>query len=170
MVKFHIQKEPLQPQFLGLNIGTTGQAAGKLKLCGLKLYLYLMGNADGFTWTMNPAAYANWLGIEDYAKSGRSVRKAIDDGIKDLVENGYIQKVGDSYQISETACFMVEEKEQIVPKNQSSKSGTNCSSVVEAKELKVPNSEQTVPLRSAKGTKSTDSGTNCSDLLKAFGL
>ena len=162
MVKFHIQKEPLQPQFLGLNIGTTGQAAGKLKLCGLKLYLYLMGNADGFTWTMNPAAYANWLGIEDYAKSGRSVRKAIDDGIKDLVENGYIQKVGDSYQISETACFMVEEKEQ----NQSSKSGTNCSSVVEAKELKVPNSEQIVPLRSAKGTKSTD----CSDLLKAFGL
>ena len=170
MIKFHIQKEPLQPQFLGLNIVTTGQAAGKLKLCGLKLYLYLMSNADGFTWTMNPAAYANWLGIEDYAKSGRSVRKAIDDGIKDLVENGYIQKVGDSYQISETACFVVEEKEQIVPKNQSSKSGTNCSSVEAEKELKVPNSEQTVPLRSAKGTKSTESGTNCSDLLKALGL
>lgn len=69
-------------------------AAGELKNCGLKLYLYLAGNKDGFEWTMNPQAYANWLGL-DYGKSGRAVRKAITDGIADLVDNGYLRALGD---------------------------------------------------------------------------
>lgn len=165
MAKFHICKEPLQPQFLGLNIQTAGQAAGKLKLCGLKLYLYLMSNADGFTWTMNPQAYANWLGIEDYSKSGRTVRKAIEDGITDLRANGFIEVNADgSYNILE----------QFVPvkmtESESNKSGTICSSVESRKEQKVPNQEQTVPLKSMKGTESTRSGTNSSPSRELFGF
>lgn len=105
MAKFMIKKEPLQPHFLGLNVDSVGSAAGKLKFCGLKLYLYLMSNSDGYTWTMNPSAYAKWLGI-DYKVSGRSVRKAIDDGVKDLIENGFIREENGTLVISE----------QIVPK------------------------------------------------------
>ena len=131
-----------------MNIASAGQAAGSLKLCGLKLYLYLMANADGFCWTLNPQAYANWLGIEDYGKSGRSVRKAIDDGFADLRAQGFVEMSPDgSYIISETPCFKVEEKEQ-----------------------KVPKTEQIVPLRSVKGTESSEIGTNSSVLLKTIGF
>jgi hypothetical protein len=50
---------------------------------------------------LNPAAYANWLNI-DYSSKGRSVRKAIDDGVADLVANGFLRQVGDSqYEFSE---------------------------------------------------------------------
>ena len=54
------------------------------------MYLYLSGNRDGFSWTLNPSAYADWLGI-DYVAKGRTVRKAIDEGIADLIENGYLE-------------------------------------------------------------------------------
>ena len=40
MAKFKIEKEPLQPHFLGLNIDNIGNASGCLKHCGLKLYLF----------------------------------------------------------------------------------------------------------------------------------
>ena len=125
MAKFRIQKEPLQPHFLGVNVDSMGNAAGSLKLCGLKLYLYLMSNSDGFEWNMNPSAYAKWLGI-DYEKSGRSVRKAIDDGVKDLIDNGFLKEEKGNYIISE----------QIVPEW---KIGTNCSSQDAKKEQTVPN-------------------------------
>lgn len=125
MAKFRIQKEPLQPHFLSVNVDCVGSAAGKLKLCGLKLYLYLMSNSDGFEWNMNPSAYAKWLGV-DYEKSGRTVRKAIDDGVKDLIDNGYLKEDKGNYIISE----------QIVPEW---KLGTNCSSKASSKEQIVPN-------------------------------
>ena len=86
---------------------------------------YLMSNSDGFEWNMNPSAYAKWLGV-DYEKSGRSVRKAIDDGIKDLKDNGYLKEEKGNYIISE----------QIVPEW---KLGTNCSSKASSKEQIVPN-------------------------------
>ena len=102
MPKFKISKEPLQPHFLGLNIDSVGVAAGKLKLCSLKLYLYLMSNSDGFTWNLNPVAYANWLGV-DYsnASEARKVRKSINDGIADLKECGFLVGNEDSYTLSE---------------------------------------------------------------------
>ena len=124
MAKFRIQKEPLQPHFLGVNVDSMGNAAGSLKFCGLKLYLYLMSNSDGFEWNMNPSAYAKWLGV-DYEKSGRSVRKAIDDGIKDLKDNGFLKEEKGNYIISE----------QIVPEW---KVGTICSSQDAKKEQIVP--------------------------------
>lgn len=159
MAKFKVQKEPLQPHFLGVNIDAVGQASGCLKLCGLKLYLYLMSNSDGFTWTMNPVAFANWLGA-DYsnASEARKVRKAISDGIADLKEHGFLKSSGiDSYIISE----------QIVPEWLSSGLGTNCSAQESLKEQIVPKvleekniiSEQFVP--DEQGSKF---GTNCSEV------
>lgn len=133
-----------------------GVAAGALKLCGIKLYLYLASNKDGKIWNLNPVAYANWLGL-DYAKSGRAVRKAIEDGIADLKTNGYLLKVAEEqYDFSEqfvpswklqsevstlgTNCSsLASSKEQIVPKELSSSLGTNGSSLESRKEQIVPN-------------------------------
>ena len=109
MTRVVINKEELLPQFVSGNITSFGQAAGCLKLCGLKLYIYLMCNADGFDWRLNPAAYANWLGVEN----SRGVRKAIDDGLKDLVNNGFAKLEGiDEYEFFEKRIKV----EQTVPK------------------------------------------------------
>ena len=89
MTTFMTHKAKLNNNFTALNSEILGQAAGELKLCGLKLYLYLAGNKDGFKWTLNPVAYANWLGL-DYTQNGRAVRKAITDGITDLITHGYL--------------------------------------------------------------------------------
>ena len=158
MAKFKIEKEPLQPHFLGLNIDNIGSASGCLKHCGLKLYLYLMSNSDGFTWNMNPSAFANWLGM-DYsnASEARKVRKVISDGIVDLKENGFLKEDGlDSYVISE----------QIVPEWLSSTLGTNCSTQEASKEQIVPKMvepknitlEQIIPEKHGNSL-----GTNCSE-------
>ncbi len=101
MISVAITKSKLNNNFTGVNTIVLGQAAGELKLCGLKLYLYLAGNKDGYRWTINPVAYANWLGV-DYSTSGRSVRKAINDGVADLIEHGYLRKLGeDSFEFLE---------------------------------------------------------------------
>ena len=157
MAKFKIEKEPLQPHFLGLNIDNIGNASGCLKHCGLKLYLYLMSNSDGFTWNMNPVAFANWLGA-DYsnASEARKVRKTISDGILDLRENGFLKEDGlDSYVISE----------QIVPEWLGSNLGTKSSTQESSKEQIVPKvlkekvdvQEQIVP-----EVLGSSLGTNCS--------
>lgn len=92
MSLFKIHKEVLQSgNFTSINTPTLGQATGSLTLNGLRLYLYLAGNTNNFVWTMNPTAYANWLG-KDYSKASeaRAVRKAIDAGINDLKNNNYL--------------------------------------------------------------------------------
>lgn len=144
MAKFKIQKEPLQPHFLGVNISAIGEATGRLKFCGLKLYLYLMGNSDGFTWNMNPVAFANWLKIDyNNASEARKVRKIISDGIVDLKENGLLKEEGiDSYVISEQIVpeWLDSDKgsvEQIVPKNMGSSLGTKSSTDMEQNVLKL---------------------------------
>ena len=159
MAKFKIQKEPLQPHFLGVNIDAIGRATGCLKHCGLKLYLYLMSNSDGFTWNMNPAAFANWLEL-DYsnASDARKVRKTISDGIVDLKQNGFLREDKMDYYII---------SEQIVPEWLSSGLGTNCSTQVSSKEQIVPKvleekdttSEQIVP-----DEQGSSLGTNCSEV------
>ena len=155
--KFQIQKEVLQPHFLSLNIDAVGRAVERLKPCGLKLYLYLMSNSDGFTWNMNPVAFANWMGVDSSnASQARRVRKMISEGIIDLQEKGFLKDNGmDSYIISE----------QFVPEWLSSQGGTNCSSQVALKEQIVPKvllekstaAEQFVP-----ENKGSMLGTNCS--------
>lgn len=121
MKQFEIHKVKLDKSFTGINTESLGQASGELKHCGLKLYLYLSGNRDGFTWTLNPSAYASWLGM-DYSSKGRTVRKAIDDGIADLIENGYLEVISEDdeiYKFLEQKVPKIEEQpkmEQIVPK------------------------------------------------------
>lgn len=101
MVSVIVNKSALNNSFTGINTRVLGYAAGDLKFCGLKLYLYLAGNKNGFKWVLNPSAYANWLGI-DYAANGRSVRKSLNDGIADLLEHGYLKQRGaDEYEFVE---------------------------------------------------------------------
>lgn len=158
MAKFTIQKELLQPHFLGLNIDSVGIAVGKLKYCSMKLYLYLMCNSDGFTWNMNPAAFASWMGV-DYsnASEARKVRRIIADGVEDLKECGFLIEVENGkYVISE----------QIVPKELSSNLGTNCSTLESSKEKIVPKLlEEKVDVQDEIVPKIQGSslGTNCSD-------
>ena len=115
MDSFTTHKSNLKNNFTGINTVILGQACGELKLCGLKLYLYLASNKDNFKWNMNPVAQANWLGV-DYEKSGRTVRKAINDGISDLIENKYLVQEGKNhYEFYEGGT--AEKKEQKVPKN-----------------------------------------------------
>lgn len=85
--KFVIHKEKAVSPFLSANIKNVGEAAGILTNAGFRLYIYLCGNADGFVWTLNTTAYKKWLnnGMED-----NSVRKAIKDGLANLIENGYV--------------------------------------------------------------------------------
>lgn len=125
MKSFEIKKSSLDKNFTGINTAVLGQAVGELKHCGIKMYLYLAGNKNGFSWTLNPVAYASWLGI-DYASKGRTVRKAIDDGIADLIENGYVIVVDEAeekYIFSEQKVPKIEDEnknnekvEQKVPK------------------------------------------------------
>ena len=158
MAKFKIQKEPLQPHFLGLNIDNIGSATGCLKHCGLKLYLYLMSNSDGFTWNMNPVAFANWLGL-DYsnASEARKVRKIIGDGILDLKANGFLKEDDlEAYVISE----------QIVPEWRSSNLGTKSSTQESSKEQIVPkvlNEKVDVQEQIVPKIQGSSLGTNCSD-------
>lgn len=95
MKSFEICKTPLGNNFTGINTKALGQAVSELKHCGLKLYLYLAGNKNGYNWTLNPSAYADWLGV-DYSSKGRTVRKAIEDGIADLIANGYLEVINES--------------------------------------------------------------------------
>lgn len=98
MKSFEIHKAKLDKSYTGINTTILGQAVGDLKYSGLKLYLYLASNKDGFNWTLNPQAYANWLGI-DYEVSGRTVRKAITDGLADLIAQGYVEVIDEKAEI-----------------------------------------------------------------------
>ena len=121
MKSFEIHKASLDNKFTGINTKVLGQAIGDLKYCGLKLYLYLASHPDNSNWTVNPSVYAEWVGT-DYSSKGRSVRKIIDDGIADLIENNYIQIIKEKYYFSEQKIPKIEEQmkmEQIIPKNTS---------------------------------------------------
>lgn len=114
MSLFKIHKEVLQSgNFTSINTPMLGQATGSLTLNGLRLYLYLAGNTNNFVWTMNPTAYANWLG-KDYSKASeaRAVRKAIDAGINDLKNNNYL------IETAEGKYDFYDNWEQKVPKGQ----------------------------------------------------
>lgn len=114
MKVFEINKAKLEKSYTGINTAVLGQAVGSLKLCGLKLYLYLSSNKDGFNWTLNPSAYADWMGV-DYASKGRTVRKAIDEGIADLEANGYLEILGeDKYRFSEQKVPKKEEQVETI--------------------------------------------------------
>ena len=121
MSLFKIHKEVLQSgNFTSINTPTLGQATGSLTLNGLRLYLYLTGNTNNFVWTMNPTAYANWLG-KDYSKASeaRAVRKAIDAGINDLKNNNYLVETAEGkYDFYDNCNDFPEQK---VPKGQENK-------------------------------------------------
>lgn len=117
MKSFEICKAPLGNNFTGINTKALGQAVSELKHCGLKLYLYLAGNKNGYNWTLNPSAYADWLGV-DYSSKGRTVRKAIEDGIADLMVNGYLEVINESEEKYRFLEQKVPKKDDEVKNNQ----------------------------------------------------
>lgn len=132
--------------FLQGDIGAIGEAAGKLKPTGFKLYIYLLGNANDYTFELLPSAFANWQD-GGYSENGvildenkrRAINKSVKDGLDNLIETGYIEKIGvDKYVFYEKG--KEASKEQKVPVG--SIEGTNCSYEVEAKEQKVPGDPQ----------------------------
>ena len=96
-----IKRKELPKVHFQADINDIGIAAGCLKPCGLKVYLYLVKNADLFTQGMYPNTFSEWLGE---TKVTRNTRRTIDDGIVDLAENGYLRQADDSgrYEFSET--------------------------------------------------------------------
>lgn len=110
MKHFKINKVPLGNNYTGINTQALGQATKDLSLTGLRLYLYLASNKDGFNWTLNSAAFGKWACITN----SRSANKAIEDGMKNLIEKGYLvleNKEKDLYS------FFEQKQEQNVPKN-----------------------------------------------------
>lgn len=110
MKHFKINKVPLGNNYTGINTQALGQATKDLNLTGLRLYLYLASNKDGFKWTLNSTAFGNWAGIDNT----RSANKAIKDGIENLTKNGYLILVDEE---SEEYRFFEQKQEQSVPKN-----------------------------------------------------
>lgn len=95
MQKIMIHKPKAVAPYLMVNTKSVGVAAGILKQCGLRVYLYLCCNSDGYQWTLNTIAFKAWLGISDDATARRIIR----DGLKDLEENKFLVKTeeGASY-------------------------------------------------------------------------
>lgn len=94
MIKVKIEKAKLNSDFTAVNNDILRMAVSELKPCGLKVFLYLANNKDGYEWTLNSRAFGNWL-MDDYEKNGRSIRRTLNDGIEDLKEHGYLRELGD---------------------------------------------------------------------------
>ena len=153
MNTFEIHKAPLNNAFTGINTATLGAAVGKLTQNGMRLYLYLASNKEGMAWTVNPAVYADWLGMDYTTANGkRNVNKAIAAGIDELIKREYLIK-----QDKEKYAFMeqgvpknadLNNQEQVVPKI--IKNDTNVQKQEQAvpkvyKSVKLLNQEQVVP-------------------------
>ncbi len=91
--EFKIHKTPSKPPFLSINQDLVGEAAGRLKFCGLKLYLYLSSNKDGYEWSLNSTAYKDWL---QTTVGDAAIRKMIREGVEDLLVNKYVRDLGNN--------------------------------------------------------------------------
>ena len=101
MKEFKTNKASLSSVFTNTEIKDLGAAAGSLKLCGLKVYLYLSSSRDEVNQALKPSTFADWLGA-DYSNTSqaRAVRKIINDGIDDLIANGYVVVSDEKYEFS----------------------------------------------------------------------
>lgn len=74
------------------------------KPTAIKMYIYLIQHKDGMNWTLNTAAFANWLGL-DYSNesTARKARRLISEGLQELIDCGFMREVGkDKYEFSDT--------------------------------------------------------------------
>lgn len=100
MVKIN-KTEEYKGGFTQVDTYAVGAAAGKLKLVGLRLYIYLIGNRNQYNFVLSPLAYGRWYGVDYFdEETGKldsnkrsGVNKAIRDGIADLVAAGYMREV-----------------------------------------------------------------------------
>ena len=98
-----ISKKKYKENFLQIGIDEWMEAARVLSPGGLKLYLYLASNADGFNLELSPAAIQNELALK---------RTTYYDSIKSLESAGYLNLIqGNIYQFTTTPVFENPNKE-----------------------------------------------------------
>jgi hypothetical protein len=116
-----------EKNFTQVDTEALGIAAGKLKLVGFRLYTYLIGNKNGYNFILSPLAYGKWYG-NDYVNEDGSiiegkrsgVNKALRDGIKNLIEEGYmIEVTPGNYKFYEGGGLLTEKIEENFLKNNS---------------------------------------------------
>lgn len=131
MKHIKINKSPLNNDFLQINRETIGTAMGILnKPTAIKMYIYLIQHKNGKLWTMNTAAFANWLGL-DYSNesAARKARRLISEGMQELIDCGFMREVGkEQYEFSDTIYPENDEIETdtICPENTEVKTDINC--------------------------------------------
>lgn len=98
--KIHInKKDRYDSDFTQIDTAILGIVSQTLTHNGLRLYLFLISNKNGFEFDLSPLAYARWLGrnYKDGDKVDNTVRtnvnKDIRRGIEDLIEKGYLIEV-----------------------------------------------------------------------------
>ena len=124
------KRNKYEKDFTQVDTRALGIAAGRLKLVGLRLYLYLVSNKNGFNFTLSPLVYDRWYGVDYINETGEldqskrsAVNKAIRDGLNNLKDMGYIKEIAtNNYEFfedcqkadssSENKLFL---KEQFVP-------------------------------------------------------
>lgn len=92
-------------QFVQMDYENIGAVFGKLTKTGAKnLYIYFMGNKDGYDGKLIASDYANWLGCP-YARDGvifdqsarAKITKQLREGIEQLKKEGYlVEKIEDT--------------------------------------------------------------------------
>ena len=96
---------------------------GRLDKKGSKnLYLYLVSNANNFSFELKVANYANWLGDPAYDKNGKANETKmntysghIKTGIEEMLKEGYlVEKFPGVYDFYEDGVNNLSEKEQNV--------------------------------------------------------
>lgn len=128
------KRNKYEKDFTQVDTQMLGIAAGQLKLVGLRLYLYLVSNKNGFNFTLSPLAYGRWYGVDYINETGEldqgkrsAVNKAIRDGLNNLKDMGYVKEIAtNNYEFfedcqktdssSENKLFL---KEQSVPSEDS---------------------------------------------------
>ncbi len=88
-----IHKEPLNKNFLSINLDVLREACQRLTAYELKLYLYLASNMDGYNLALSQVAVTNAVNLP---------RSTYYDQVKNLVNKGYlVDRGGNKYDFYE---------------------------------------------------------------------
>jgi DNA-binding MarR family transcriptional regulator len=79
----HVHKPKYQRDFLQIGIDEWQEASKSLNYSEFKLYLYLAGNADGYSLELSQKAVENAIGIK---------KTAYHDAVKKLKELGFLKE------------------------------------------------------------------------------
>lgn len=120
------------------HINALGEAAGKLNLAGLRVYLYVIHNNNDYCWTYNSTGYKNWLAVDKLHSADVSLK----NGLENLVANGYAradkEKAGHYYFSETPRTDWIEELKQSQIVTKKSQVVINQSQIVSSQETQKP--------------------------------